>query len=60
MPRKLSNLDRHKQLGLLKAKRMSSQDKIKKVSKKAVETPLVVEDSDDDCQMNQIRRSKPK
>ena len=39
---------------------MSSQDKIKKVSKKAVKTPLVGEDSDDDCEMNQIRRSKPK
>ena len=53
MLRRLSNQDRHKQLDLLKFKRMSSQ-KNKKVLKKTVKTPFIVE-SDDESDMKPIR-----
>ena len=59
MLRRLSNLSRQKQLELLKAKRMSSQEKIKKVSKTSVKKPMIVEDSDD-CETMPIQRSKTK
>ena len=60
MLRRLSNLSRQKQLELLKAKRMSSQEKIKKVLKTSVKKPMIVEDSDDDCETMPIQRSKTK
>lgn len=60
MLRRLSNLSRQKQLELLKAKRMSSQEKIKKVSKNSVKKLMIVEDSDDDCETIPIERSKTK
>lgn len=39
---------------------MSSQEKIKKVSKNSVKKPMIVEDSDDDCETIPIERSKTK
>ena len=39
---------------------MSSQEKIKKVSKTSVKKPMIVEDSDDDCETMPIQRSKAK
>ena len=65
MLRRLSNLNRHQQLELLKAKRMSSMEKIQKTSKKTVKkSPVIVEDeSNDECVMKPVRsssKSKPK
>ena len=59
MLRRLSNQDRHKQLDLLKFKRMSSQKKTKKVLKKTFKTPLIVE-SDDESDMKPIHTIKSK
>ena len=39
---------------------MSSQEKIKKVSKTSVKKPMIIEDSDDDCETMPIQRSKTK
>ncbi|KAJ7384535.1 hypothetical protein OS493_021166 [Desmophyllum pertusum] len=60
MLKTLSKEERHLQLELLKTKRMSSsQEKIKKVAKKRVKTPVIVE-SDDECELKPIHSSKPK
>ena len=45
---------------ITKAKRMSLEEKIKEVSKNSVKKPMIVEDSDDDCETIPIERSKTK